>query len=201
VPVILAFGLASMAQAQDTTAVTNAGALNPLSALDTASFKSFIEKPLFSPTRKLPEESVSADEMVADITPPALNIRLLGVVVAPRGSIARILDVDDGTSHSLRKGETFNDWAVMSIDKAVLRLSKGDEIADFTVFKEMVAKHPDAEDETNPTGHPAVTQTTRVVRVVKPWPGTDDALTARDSSRRHAQDLIDFFGSDAGKAE
>jgi hypothetical protein len=163
------------ALAADQVPVSTHKTLNPLSGLDPSSFKSFVEKPLFSPTRSAPNDPVSTDDTVASTTSATLNIRLLGVIATPEGSVARVIDLDDNSSHALRQGETYNEWTVTSIAQDGIDVEKDGERASFSIFaktKASMLSNTAADRERGKAGSdgtlPNASAKPRVVRIIVP---------------------------------
>jgi hypothetical protein len=178
--ILIVIGLCGAAAAQDDDAA-GVYILNPLAKLDPLSFKAFLQRPLFSADRRAPEDLVTLAAATTDTD--SLNIRLLGVIVTPDAVVARIADVADSKIYSLRQGEDFQDWTVMSLDANGLKLGKNGEIKTFTVFAKssqapdvtIAAKPGAAEDQPD---EPDATQQVGFV--------------AKEHSPE--QDLVDFFG-------
>jgi len=126
------------AAAQQTDPAAGATVLNPLSQLDALSFKSFLQRPLFSADRRPPDAPVlpSAPTQPEE-EDPLSNLRLLGVTTGPAGAVARI--TDDKQSYSLNRGTEFRGWTVANIGASSVTLSNQGDMRTFTVFAKTIS--------------------------------------------------------------
>ena len=109
--------------------------LNPIDTVKLSSVKAFVERPLFSPTRRPPsveEKAVDVSETPTETDPEFL---LLGVTSGPEGSVARITTIDGTERHSLRQGETIDGWQLQAVDPSSVTLTRQGETMVLTVFK------------------------------------------------------------------
>lgn len=130
-------GAHGAALAQQATA-SGAALLNPLSAIDPQKLDGFLNRPLFSPTRRPPAPApvaplAAAAPAQAQVEPPA--IRLVGIVRTPEGGIAQLAQDDDSRRYSVRVGDFLGEWSVASIDRSTLVLKQGDREASFELFR------------------------------------------------------------------
>lgn len=146
------------ALAQETAASART-LLNPLAAIDPQKLDGFLNRPLFSPTRRPPTPVQAAPVAAAapaeaKAEPPA--IRLVGIVRTPEGGIAQLTQDDDGRRFSVRVGDFLDDWAVASIEKSTLVLKQGDQEASFELFRGSAAdagkRQAAGESATQPDG-------------------------------------------------
>lgn len=117
-------------------------ALNPLAGIKPGDFSAFVDRPLFSPSRRKPVvEPLPADNEVAVETPeaPALDLKLLGVTSSPTESIALVSEGD--SAQSLRQGDTIGGWTVESVEPAAVVLVRNEERLALRLF----ARDGDAE--------------------------------------------------------
>lgn len=110
---------------------------NPLAALDKATLGSFVEKPLFEPSRHRPV--VAATPVY--VAPPPIpvveqppSLRLLGLVEGTRLSAAVVHRNDTGRTETLHPGDHIGPW-VVEIMPAVLRMVNGDRAFDYALFR------------------------------------------------------------------
>lgn len=164
-------------------------ALNPLSKLDPASFKSFIERPLFSPDRRAAQDQHDDEKATTPQPADTFSIRLLGISVTPEGTTARIKDNSDGILHSLGVGDVFDEWHVDSIEADALAMSKDGDKRVYDLFARQ-----DRNDKTSASANdvrsPATVSSTK-----SNYGDCAHAGINCDGDKRHKQDLVDFFGS------
>lgn len=176
--------LASLAEAGDVS--RSAVELNPLSKLDPASFQSFVQRPLFSPDRRAPQNQLDDDKASAPEPVDTFDIKLLGITVTPEGATARIKDNSDGTLHSLNVGDVFNEWHVDSIAANTVAMSKDSNKRIYDLF----AKASVFANDTRAVTDASSTKSTD-------GDCGDTGGSNCDEKMRHQQDLIDFFGTKA----
>ncbi len=91
-------------------------------AAPVADFSTILERPLFSPTRRPPEEGVAA---VAP-SEPELQVTLVGVIISSEEQIA-IVKLKDATSFArLSVGDSFQGWVLDSIEPSRISFRRGD---------------------------------------------------------------------------
>ncbi len=91
-------------------------------AAPVADFSTILERPLFSPTRRPPEEGVVA---VAP-SEPELQVTLVGVIISSDEQIA-IVKLKDTTSFArLSVGDSFQGWVLDSIEPSRISFRRGD---------------------------------------------------------------------------
>jgi type II secretory pathway component PulC len=132
---VLALTLAALASTQAQTARKDTGAapLNPLGAIEPSSYQDFVERPLFSATRRKPK-APDAEEQAAVAVAPSIDLKLLGVITSPDGSIAQVSSGDGSTSQSLRQGESIEGWTVVAIETSNVTLSRDGETMALAIF-------------------------------------------------------------------
>ena len=195
-----------IAMAQEKMPAADIAQMNPLAKLDPLSFDAFLKRPLFSADRRAPEEVVQQEN--ASDTPLAsrLEIRLLGVVVTPEGTTAHILDQGDKQSHSLRQGESYQGWRVVSIEGSALRLNKDRETLSLTLFAKPLLDDPSS-IRFDASLNDAINKEDAPTQSAMPTASNDAATRANIGQNATAvkgqQALIDFFGPSAkpGSAE
>ena len=110
--------------------------LNPLAAIDKATLKSFVEQPLFEPSRQRPVVAtpyvyVAPPQPVVE-QPPSL--RLLGLVEGANSFAAVVHRNDTGKTETLRPGDHIGGWTVQ-IMPATLRVVSGGRAFDYALFR------------------------------------------------------------------
>ena len=182
---VAACGAAWTAYAQDEMGGANAGVLNPLSLIDPRTLDAFASKPLFSPTRTVPEEAEVQPLAVSVEEPPDLALRLIGITTTPAGSVARVIDENDGAGYSLRVGEVLQDWTVVAIDSARVNLEQDGQSLSLAIFSSSgsgsgstTAVEPDPEQTEEQTE--AQVSVPRKVRVIE--------TTRKDAKERPQND-------------
>ena len=152
-------------------------ALNPLAALKIEAYRSFVDRPLFSPTRRPPPEPVVEAPEAEPLPEPEddePDIRLLGVISSPEGAIARI--EDRGETHALRQGERYGTFTVVAIAGSSLTLSDGERQFTISIFRTdgtpaitiVPGKGAPLEENAREPREPDPDQK---VRVIETWPG------------------------------
>jgi hypothetical protein len=103
---------------------------------DIESLSATIERPLFSPTRRLPAPPAPVAEVEepppAGPSPPTFSLR--GIARSGSGPIA-VVEVAGGGSARLRVGEEYDGWTVRAIDARSVTLEAGAEQTVMTVFR------------------------------------------------------------------
>lgn len=130
--VLLAGSLAHAGQNPNGDAVH--ASINPLRALDKASFKSFVERPLFDPARRLPPPFAAMVSQPAAAPPePPPNVHLLGVI---QGKIDLAIVGQDGNTKTqmLSSGDHIGDWQVTVLPSVGLRLRNAERVVDYGLF-------------------------------------------------------------------
>ena len=172
--------------------------LNPLTTFDPTLLESFRQRPLFAPTRRAAPDPIFSDEPIVAVDAPALNIRLLGMVQSLQGAVAMLVDLDDGTRHSVREGETFRNWTVEGIEQTGLTLRQGSKSLALSLFKgaREAADSQEAPAVSVPNALLAPDQPSRQVRIIKPPSRPADATLTDVPGpvEPSAQDIVDFFG-------
>lgn len=108
--------------------------VNPLSAIDPASLTGFRERPLFSPSRRLPEAELPTAPEAVEAPTETSDVLLLGIVTTPSGAIARVTDSSSNENQSIREGDLFRDWRVVSIGASEVTMERNGEAKTLTVF-------------------------------------------------------------------
>ena len=101
--------------------------LDPLGGLTTSDAKAFLERALFSPTRRPVEiEAVTtvAEDDVEDAAAASPEFMLLGVTSGPDGSVARIATDNGGERRSARIGEQIDGWTIQAIDPSAATVAR-----------------------------------------------------------------------------
>jgi hypothetical protein len=116
---------------------TSDTSLNPLATtLEKAKLRSFLEAPLFDPSRRLPPVEAP---IVAPPPPPPIvrvepppRVHLLGVIQG-KPTVAFVKLGDDARTMTLQGGDHLSDWAV-TILPASIRLRNGSRAFDYALF-------------------------------------------------------------------
>lgn len=88
--------------------------------LDT--FAAVVERPLFSPTRRPPEEGT----VTIDVSEPELEITLVGVIISAEEQIAIIKPKDGSRLARLSLGDDYQGWTLDSIEPNRATFRRGD---------------------------------------------------------------------------
>lgn len=121
--------------AQEDAILSDPQRLNPIDTAKLSSLKAFVERPLFTPTRRPPfveETPQTESETPAETRPEFL---LLGVTSGPEGSVARITTADGAERRSLRQGEAIKGWQLQAVDSSSVTLTREGESVVLTIFK------------------------------------------------------------------
>ena len=105
--------------------------LNPLAATDPAQFEAFADRPLFSPSRRVPAAAVLAP---APVSPPP-NLQLIGVLDISGLPKVLLTDRDSGRMLTVEVGETIGQWTLQSVSSDKIVLSSGDQRTEFELFE------------------------------------------------------------------
>jgi hypothetical protein len=113
--------------------------LNPLSTIDPSSLSAFRDRPLFSSTRRRPEDPAldeappdPADETTITATEPVQH--LLGVILTPAGASAQLRDETNQTTITVREHDMVDGWSVVEISPTEVALSKDGETRRIRIF-------------------------------------------------------------------
>lgn len=149
--------------------------LNPLAKLEPAAFSAFIERPLFSPSRRppaVPQTEEIVDEEEGSDEP--VEVTLAGITKGPLGTIARLLGAD-GTGHSVRMGDDVLGWTVQSVDDNAVALSKDGKAITLRLFQTESAQGVPADE----TGIVAGNDDERGVRDIADTEGSEKMRKVR----------------------
>lgn len=118
--------------------------LNALGGLNAERLSSFVNRPLFAPSRRPPEVAPPPPDSAGGPTDPPPDaagaeppkLRLTGIIATGEDVVAVVRDDEAGTSLSLRVGDTFGaDWVVTAIGEASMTLTRGDDSTDYDMFE------------------------------------------------------------------
>lgn len=127
-----------VASAQEDATSATARTLNPLGGLTTSDAKAFLERPLFTPTRRPIEidavAAVAGDDIEEAIAADP-ELMLLGVTSGPDGSIARIATEDGAERRSVRVGEEIDGWTIQAIDPSAVTVTRAGQTVVLAIFK------------------------------------------------------------------
>lgn len=205
---MVSIGSARIASSQDLNLDSGLQPLNPLSELDPLSFRAFLQRPLFSASRRPPADP-AVEQASTDTASQDLDIRLLGIVVTPEGSLARITNGGHTKTRGLRRGDLYDGWQVLSVDQSTLKLGRNGETRLFSVFAKPTSNTDvriAAEKPTeNIAGENNADQSQSRIEVPMVETSSKKLVQERPSSTQEAksneQDLIDFFGPTGQPAE
>ena len=85
-------------------------------------FSEVLDRPLFSPTRRPPAEGA----VPAPDSEPELEVTLVGVIISSEEQIAIVKPKDGSRLLRLSVGDSFQGWAVDSIEKSRIIFRRGD---------------------------------------------------------------------------
>ena len=128
-------------------------ALNPLAAIDKATLKGFVEKPLFEPSRQPPSVVAPIIQVAPPVVEPPPALRLIGIVEGARSLAAIIHRNDTGRTEMLHAGDHIGGWTV-EVMPGILRVASGDRAFDFTMFRSGPMSGPILLAPVSPTGGP-----------------------------------------------
>lgn len=137
---LLGLGAATAGEASaEEPAAAASGRLNPLSTLDRAELKAFLDKPLFAPSRQAPRIAPAEPPppVVASAAPPPEeppNIRLTGIVEGSATPMAILERLNAKTTSTVRLGDLVDGWLVASIDAMGIKLTNGDREQEYRLF-------------------------------------------------------------------
>ena len=113
-------------------------ALNPLMQVSISDAAAFLDKPLFSPSRK-PFAPVVMPQFVTSaplaVVPTVDHLELIGTIQTLQEISAQIKDDRTGITASLMKGDVVGDWTVTRIDGAMVELKQKGHMARLELFK------------------------------------------------------------------
>lgn len=122
------------------------------------SFTAVVERPLFSPTRRMPNPPPEVDTPVAEAPaaepsgPAEPELRFFGTVT--QGGVAAALVTFPSTSEvaRLRPGDMVGDWQVISVERNKLELGLGDDRRSYEIFGQgmRAAPQPQAQPQAEP---------------------------------------------------
>lgn len=130
------------ARAQTPEAPASAApSLNPLSTIDPSSLSAFRDRPLFSSTRRRPEDPALDEVPPAPQNEPAISTtepvqHLLGVILTPTGASAQLRDEANQTTITVRKHDLVDGWSVDEITPTEVALSKDGETRRIRIFSQ-----------------------------------------------------------------
>ena len=143
-PVLSLAGLALALLAAGSATAEEAESLNPIHALDRATFKGFVELPLFDPARRLPPPLPPAPVVVYTPPPPPPEpppaLQLVGILHGKRDMAVVHKDGAD-KALVLRNGEKLGNW-IVAVHPLGVTLRNGDRSVDFAIFAKTVAAPP-----------------------------------------------------------
>ena len=137
--IVAALLLPTSALAQDGPA----SPLNPLAALDKASLKGFVERPLFEPSRRPPVVAAP----LAHLPPPAPvvmqppKLRLVGIVEGAHSLSAIVHRGDTNTTETLHTGDRVGGWTI-DVMPGILRATSGDHAFEYVMFRRDLQSGP-----------------------------------------------------------
>lgn len=143
-PLLLALVLAPLSPASGQPEA--AGSLNPLAALDKATLKDFVEKPLFAPSRQRPVVTPPIAYIAPPPSPviePPPSLRLLGLVEGATSLVAIVHRNDTGRTETLHPGDQIGSW-IVQVMPATLRVMSGDRAFDYALFRGGAQQGPTA---------------------------------------------------------
>ncbi len=115
------------------------GIANPLAGIATSKMSAFLDRPLFSPSRRPPQPttSVNAGPPPPPVisTPTADHLRLVGTLTSDAGGQAIIQSKAGGTLVSVTEGELVDAWRVIEIQPSLVRLTNGSNEVVLEMFK------------------------------------------------------------------
>jgi len=129
----------ALAQAQGSSQPTTSVPASPLAAYPLDRFSATRERPLFSPSRRLPPPPVVvvAAPPPPPPPPPPLpppTVTVLGIVTGAEGGRAIVQVAPANEVRRVRTGDDINGWKIVSIDQRQLVLSLDSRSATFTMF-------------------------------------------------------------------
>lgn len=141
---LVAVLVAGVSQSAPNARAQTDGSPNPLASVDAETMRSFIERPLFSPSRRPPgpPPTALAPPPVVVPEPGAERLRLLGTLLGPFGASALILDTSSGVTSSMTQGETVSGWHIVAIEPAAVRLERGAQSTVLALFQPGMSNPP-----------------------------------------------------------
>jgi len=107
---------------------------SPLAAQPLDRLSATRERPLFSPTRRLPPTPVVSAPQPPPPPPPPPDVALFGIVMESDEAHAVVRTGADGKIMRVRVGDDIGGWKVAQIEGRRLVLSRDDRIATFMMF-------------------------------------------------------------------
>lgn len=99
---------------------------NPLASFDKSRLKDTVGRPLFSPSRKRPPETVAASGEIKAAAPVVPIYDLLGVMHDGGRAIALMRKKSDGTSFRVQPGDMIGGWQVSKVEPQAVVLTRPD---------------------------------------------------------------------------
>jgi general secretion pathway protein N len=103
-------------------------------------FTAVVERPLFSPTRRMPNPPPEVDTPVAEAPaaessgPAEPELRFFGTVTRDGSAAALVTFPSTSEVARLRPGDMVGDWQVLSVERDRLELGLGEERRTFEIF-------------------------------------------------------------------
>lgn len=103
-------------------------------------FTAVVERPLFSPTRRMPNPPPEVDAPVAEAPvaepggPPEPELRFFGTVTQDGTAAALVTFPATSEVARLRPGDMVGEWQVVSVERNRLDLALGDEHRSYEIF-------------------------------------------------------------------
>lgn len=163
-PFVLAFAAALLSSGMNRVAAQDAKSLNPVKGVEKASLRSFLQRPLFDPSRRAPVPVPRLVEVRASVVEePPPSIHLLGVIRGIR-DMAVVRRSGEKKTAILRSGDYVGKWIVTVVPPIGVRLRCGDRAFEYTLFASLksgpapvaLAPGPVATGPTDAVGMPMV---------------------------------------------
>jgi hypothetical protein len=120
--------------------------LNPLAEYGLDRLQGFRDRPLFVSTRRPPPPVVEQEPYIEPVAeyepepepepePETFNVTLSGIMEIDGEPLALVRDENEGTTSSVRVGDTLEGWTVASIGEGSVSLSRDDRTQDIKIFQ------------------------------------------------------------------
>ena len=131
--------------------------LNPLEALEAASFAATLESPLFNPGRAPRPQELPAEPSLPPEPPPEMPVSatgpsaddfdLVAIAASPQGRVAAVRQASTGEVLYLREGQPLDAWRVLSLGDRAIVIGTPESSITLSLFDDEPAGGGEAEQQ------------------------------------------------------